>query len=50
VVKPDRGNAIIWLELKENIGSSNAGAYKNIRYVTANTLRNLLERLILVPP
>ena len=24
---------MIWLELKEKIGNSKAGAYKNIRYV-----------------
>jgi hypothetical protein len=49
-VKPDNGKAIIWLELNENIGSSNAGAYKNIKYATAKVLRYLFERFILVPP
>jgi hypothetical protein len=48
-VKPDNGKAIIWLELNENIGSSNAGAYKNIKYVIAKVLRYLFERFILVP-
>ena len=50
MVKPDNGKAIIWLELNENIGSSNAGAYYNIKYVTAKILRNLPVRPISVSP